>query len=97
MAGERGKNMSMPQFQDVLRVIMTDHAWGKGHWIKYVRPHFDTRTQDFYGVSLDGAFGHKDFFVVNENRDRDLTEWVMDFLCTDPQAAGWQGKVSETA
>ena len=100
MAGERGKNMSMEQFIDLTRFLMTEHTFGlRGHMVKYVRPHFDTRTGDIFGVSFDGMFGHKDFFVVNENRDRNLTIWIMDFFDSDPKTAGWtpHGAVSETA
>jgi hypothetical protein len=97
MAGENGKNMTMQQFLEVTLYIQQNHGFGrKGHHIKYIRPHFDTRTGDFYGVSLSGIFGHKDFFVTNENRHRDLTAWIMEFLQTDPKAAVWDKKVSET-
>jgi hypothetical protein len=103
MAGELGKNMTMDKFVDLTRFIMAEHTFGlRGHMIKYIRPHFDTRTGDFYGVSFDGMFGHKDFFVVNENRNRDLLPWIMDFLSTEPQKAGWEPRwephntVSET-
>jgi len=93
MAGENGKNMSLLQFVELLEEIMAKHAWMlgvKGHAIKYVRPHFDTRTGDFYGVTFEGVRGKKDFFVVNEDRDRDLYVWIKEFLDSDPGNVQWE-------
>ncbi len=92
MAGENGKNMSLEEFIEVLAEIMAKHSWFngiQGHAIKYVRPHFDTRTGDFYGVTFEGIRGIKDLFVVNENRHRNLTEWIREFLALPPDKAGW--------
>lgn len=87
------KSMSRQEFDELLTEIMDKHAWGCGvgcHMIKYVRPHFDCRTNEFYGLTLQGMLGKKDFFIVNEDRDRDLTAWVKEFLATPPDEAGWE-------
>lgn len=89
------KNMGMNDFTWLIAVIMGKHGlladdWAKSHLIKYVRPHFDTRTGGFYGITLEGFRGKKEFFIVNENKDKDLYAWVMDFLEKDPKEAGWE-------
>jgi len=93
MAGENGRNMTMPEFIALVADIMHLHGWNtanlNGHMIKYIRPAFDCRTADFYGLTLEGLCGKKDFFTVNENRDRDLTAWVREFLAKPPKEAGW--------
>jgi len=84
--------MDMVDFVDLVSEIMEKHSWFngiKGHAIKYIRPHFDTRTGNFYGVTFNGIRGRKDFFVVNENRHRNLTQWIREFLDTPPDEAGW--------
>ena len=91
MAGEHGKNMQLTQFIDVLERVMDEHKWPmQGHGIKYVRPHFDTRTGDFYGVSFESIRGVKNLFVVNEDRHRDLTAWIQEFLNSDPETVEWE-------
>jgi hypothetical protein len=85
--------MNLNQFVNLLCEIMESHSWFngiKGHAIKYVRPHFDTRTATFFGVTLEGLRGKKDFFVVNENRNKDLAAWVLEFLDTPPMEALWE-------
>jgi hypothetical protein len=85
MAGELGKNMDMVDFIDLVNNIMANHSGIKGRCIKYIRPHFDTRTGDFYGVTFDGLRGEHDFFVVNEHRQKDLFKWIMEWLASDPK------------
>ncbi len=85
--------MSIEQFMELLFEIMEKHRWSgdlmKSHMIKYVRPHFDTRTAMFFGIELEGMRGKKSFFVVNENTDKNLLEWVREFLNKEPKEAGW--------
>lgn len=83
--------LGMTDFLTLLDFILKEHRFGiNGHHVKYVRPHFDTRLCVFYGLSLQGMFGQKDFFIVNENRERNLDQWVREFLAKDPNDAGWE-------
>ena len=83
--------MEMNEFLELVNFILTDHRFGeKGHHIKYVKPSFDMRLCVFYGVTLQGMLGTKDFFIVNENRHRNLNEWIREFLAKDPKEAGWE-------
>lgn len=91
MDGFTGKYMSMAQYIELTNFILENHGFGRaGHHIKYIRPHFDTRTCMFYAITLQGMLGHKDFAIVNENRHRDLDQWVREFLAQNPQEAGWE-------
>jgi hypothetical protein len=66
-----------------------DHPGKK--YVKYVIPSFDMRTNEIYGMNIDG----ESFFCVNQNRKRDLKKWVdcwlddkddeFDFETTDPE------------
>ena len=91
MAGELGSNMSLIQFIEMLELVMEKHKWPmQGHGIKYVRPYFDTRTGDFYGVVFEAIRGTKSLVVVNENRQRDLNQWILEFLNTNPDEISWE-------
>lgn len=90
MAGENGKNMTLLQYIDVIEEVMANHQWPMtGHGIKYIRTSFDTRTGDFFGIHFEGIRGLKSFVVINEDRNRDLTEWVMEFLKSPPEEQIW--------
>jgi hypothetical protein len=91
MAGELGKNMTLEQFIDLLAEIAEKHTWFglKGRKIKYVRPHFDTRSMDFFGVQFQCMGGDVEFFVVNENRNRDLTAWIKEWLKEGEAPSPW--------
>lgn len=90
MAGELGSNMSWTQLEEVVCKVMNEHTWPlKGHGIKYVRPHFATQSGDIFGISFDCFRGNKDFFVINEDRNRNLYDWVMEFLNTHPDQVQW--------
>jgi hypothetical protein len=87
MKRAESKGMDHNRLLSLFDFIVKNHSWHNGiqsHAIKYIRPHFDTRTGDFFGVSFDGLRGRIDFFIVNENRHRDLYEWVVEFLNSDP-------------
>lgn len=73
--------MNIEQFHLLLAEIQENHPWPlKGKCIKYVRPHYDTRTRTFFGVTFDTLSGTKEFFIVNENRHRDLCQWITEWL-----------------
>jgi hypothetical protein len=74
--------MTPQKYNELVEFILKNHSWHngiKGRGIKYIRPHFDTRTGEYYGVKFDGL-NPAEFFVVNENRHRDLFDWVMGWL-----------------
>ncbi len=91
MAGELGKNMTFLQFLDVVELVMNEHKWPmQGHGIKYIRTSFDTRTGDFFGITFEGIRGLKALVVINENRQRDLNQWVLEFLNSPPEEQIWE-------
>jgi hypothetical protein len=75
--------MNSIQYYQLLHYIMENHSWYngiKGRCIKYIRPHFDTRTSQYYGITLDTLEGRENFFAINENQHRNLYEWIMEWL-----------------
>lgn len=79
---EKGKNMTLEEYQELVKYIYLNFGWRKSMGknfskrIKYIRCTFDTRTGEIFHVSLD----HKDFTIVNENRHRNLKEWIYEYL-----------------
>jgi hypothetical protein len=81
--GKEGKDMDMVDFVDLVEEIMKNHSWFtgiKGKGIKYIHPHFDTRTGKFHAITFSTMEGDKTFAVVNENRHRNLREWITEWL-----------------
>lgn len=81
--------MTLIEFNELVTFIITNHAWGgsvpfQGWKIKYIRPHFDTRSQTIFAIEFDGMFDHKVFSVTNENRHRNLKEWIHEWLDSYP-------------
>jgi len=90
MAGELGSNMTWAQLEEVVGKVRSEHAWPmRGHGIKYVRPHIATQSGEIFGIGFDCIRGNKDFFVINEDRNRNLYDWVMEFLNTHPDQVQW--------
>lgn len=79
---EVGKSMSIDDFRDVLNYIEKHHSFrkGEGKRIKYVSPTCDMRMGDIFHVNLRLTGEGKDFAIVNENREKDLKAWIIDWL-----------------
>lgn len=77
-----GDGMSLKDLQDVLIYIEKNHSFRKsmGKRVKYVYPSFDMRMGDIFHVKLRIAGEGLDFAIVNENKDRYLKEWILDWL-----------------
>jgi hypothetical protein len=57
------------------------HAWpSSGRKIKYVRPYIDNRSGLCYGVVFECVGGTVEFFVVNENKHKNLGQWVWEWM-----------------
>ena len=78
---EQGKGMTFKEYVELLKYIVDDHGWrnllkeGSKH-IKYIRHSFDTRTNLIFSIQLDD----KDFTIVNQNRHRNLKDWIYEYL-----------------
>lgn len=73
------KPMSIDEFTELLNFIKKYHKFGKGKSIKYVTPHIDMRFGDIHAVEFRG-FHDRTFSITNENRERDLLAWIMEWL-----------------
>jgi len=78
---EQGRGMTFKEYAELLKFIVDNHGWrnllkedSKG--IKYVRNSFDTRTNLIFSIQLD----NEDFTIVNQNRHRNLKEWIYGYL-----------------
>jgi hypothetical protein len=68
-------NMTIRDLDELITHIRLCHRGGDGvgkKFVKYVKPSFDMRTNEIYGMEIDDQV----FFCVNENRKRDLKKWV---------------------
>ena len=72
--------MSQNDFWDVMALVHANHRFAKGGKnIKYVTPTFDMRTSDIHRIEFHGM-ENKFFSITNENADKDLYLWVLDWL-----------------
>lgn len=70
--------MSLEEFNKLYEYIMNNHSFSavKGKMIKYITPTIDTRSNRIYQIKLDD----KVFSKVNENRHKNLYDWIMEYL-----------------
>ena len=72
--------LSIEEYTGLLKYVAKHHGFcaakPRSPRIKYVRCAFDTRTNAIYSVSLDD----QNFAVVNENRKRQLKNWIYSYL-----------------
>ena len=73
------KPMDWESFADLLEYIEAKHRFTRGRHIRYVVPTIDMRTSDIHSIDFYG-FEEKSFRITNENADRDLFAWVMEWL-----------------
>ena len=71
----------MDEFNSLLKYINKNHSFKQleGKMIKYVSPTIDLRTGSIGCIKLDD----KIFSQTNENRHRNLKEWIMQYLKED--------------
>lgn len=71
-------DMSINEFNELLEYINKNHSFIglKGKMIKYISPTIDLRTGHIGMVRLDD----KTFSKVNENRHKNLKNWIMEYL-----------------
>ena len=81
------RGLTLREFNDLVEEIEKNHAFrdARGWQVKYIRPHYDTRTRWFYGISFQTLYGDVDFFIVNENRGRQLGPWIREWLAEKPK------------
>ena len=77
------KTLSIKDYLELLRHIQLHHSWISTDTdsiitkrIKYINASFDTRQNAYWRVELNGH----SFALVNENKDRDLKEWIYEWL-----------------
>lgn len=71
-------DMSINEFNELLEYINKNHSFIglKGKMIKYISPTIDLRTGHIGMVRLDD----KTFSKTNENRHKNLKNWIMEYL-----------------
>ena len=79
------KGMNSALLEYLLVYIDREHSFkkGKGKRIKYVVPTIDTRTMRIHAIIFYGMVEDKAFSLTNENKDKDLHEWIMEWLTED--------------
>lgn len=73
------KPMTFNDLRDFLNYVEKNHKFGKGKSIKYVTPHIDMRYGNIHAIEFRG-FNDRVFSITNENKDRDLYVWIMEWL-----------------
>lgn len=74
--------MNLTRYRLLMHFIDDNHSFRnlKGKRIKYVDCSTDMRTGKIFSVTLRGLFGEKVFWQANENKDKDLYEWIINWL-----------------
>lgn len=73
-------SMSHVEFVELLAYIDKHHRFGHGgKSIKYVQPVYDMRFRDIHCITLVGI-EEVTLSLVNENKDRDLKQWIYQWL-----------------
>lgn len=77
-----GKSLSIREFEALRDYINKYHGFvrGKSPHVKYIRSNFDTRDGKIFSVVLDDQV----FSITNENRDKNLLDWICKHLGTTP-------------
>lgn len=73
------KPMTTSDLRQLLIFIEKYHKFGRGKSIKYVTPHIDMRYGDIHAIEFRG-FHDRVFSITNENKDKDLYLWIMEWL-----------------
>jgi len=81
------KDINIKEFGKLMNYLLKYHGFrlhenSKSPHIKYIRPTFDTRDRRVFGMYL----GEEEFFIVNENRNKDLLAWIAEYLGTTKEA-----------
>lgn len=81
MENSKRRGMNINDFRELCIYIDENHSFRKmmGKRIKYVSPTVDMRTGEIFHVRLRRAEGI-DFSLTNENKNRDLFQWIVDWL-----------------
>lgn len=78
---ESRRAMTRTEFEDLILYIHDNHRFGRnGMNIKYVTPTIDMRTGDIHSVTFYYFTDEITLSITNENRNRDLTQWVYKWL-----------------
>ncbi|QUH22066.1 hypothetical protein [Alkaliphilus sp. B6464] len=75
---EHGEDMTLKEYLELVKYINENHSFRqlKGKMIKYISHTLDFRTGHIHRVTLN----HKEFATINENRHRNLKEWIYRYL-----------------
>lgn len=78
----KGVHMSLEDFTELVDHINKNHSFSevKGKRIKYITPIYDTRIGKIFCVNLRLTGEGKYFSLTNENKDKDLKQWIYDWL-----------------
>lgn len=79
------KGMSSALFNEIFQYAITHHSFkeGKGRRVKYIVPTIDTRTRMINTIIFYCMAEDKVFSLTNRNKDKDLYEWIMEWLTED--------------
>lgn len=77
-----GKYMSIEDFRELCNYIEKHHSFRKaqGKMVKYISPTCDMRIGKIFHVNLRRSGDGKDFSLTNDDKDKDLKNWIIDWL-----------------
>lgn len=79
----KGTYMTVKEYVELLQYIDAKHSFGRmqGKEIKYIEHVFDFRTNKIFCVKLRPILSDEVIFsITNENKDRNLKEWIYEWL-----------------
>lgn len=81
------RDMAYAELTQLLQMVDEHHSFrnGKGRMIKYVVPTIDMRTLSIHAIEFHGMFVTKVFSITNENKDKDLMNWIGDWLLEETE------------
>lgn len=74
--------VTMAEFRSLLEYIDKNHSWRKnmGKKVKYVDSTIDMRNGKIFIITLRSLGYDKEFWIINENKDKNLVDWIKEWL-----------------
>lgn len=74
--------MTVEDFRELCAYIEAHHSFkkGQGKMVKYISPTYDVRIGEIFHVNIRLSGMGRDFSITNENINKDLKSWIIDWL-----------------